>query len=71
MNKVWIYTIVFYKKTEEGESLMEFMSFPFSSFRRAKIFRQSFEKRENIKEKFSKDYHWESIIEEKEINNYE
>ena len=71
MNKIWLYTIVFYENTKNGESLREFMSFPFSSFEKAKLFRESFQKREEINRMFSENYHWESIIEEKEIDNYE
>lgn len=71
MNNIWIYTIVFYKNTENGNSLREFMSFPFSNLDKANAFRKSFEERKNIDNMFSEDYHWESIIEEKKIDNSE
>jgi hypothetical protein len=67
MNNIWIYTIVFYVKKNDGISLREFMSFPFNSYEDAINFRKEYEKRENINKMFSKDYHWESILEEKEI----
>lgn len=71
MNNIWIYTIVFYVNNDDGKSLREFMSFPFTSFDKANMFRKSFEKRENINKMFSERYHWESIIQEKNINDYE
>jgi hypothetical protein len=67
MNNIWIYTIAFYVKKNDGISLREFMSFPFHSYEDAINFRKEYEKRENINKMFSKDYHWESILEEKEI----
>jgi hypothetical protein len=67
MNNIWIYTIAFYVKKNDGISLREFMSFPFNSYEDAINFRKEYEKRENINKMFSKDYHWESILEEKEI----
>ena len=71
MNNIWIYTIVFYKNTENGKSLREFMSFPFTSLDKANVFRKSFEERKNINKMFSEGYHWESIIEEKKIDDCE
>ena len=68
-NSIWIYTIVFYVRNDNGISLREFMSFPFSSLERAMEFRKDFEKRENIDKDFSNDYHYESIIEEKKLDN--
>jgi len=67
MNNIWIYTIAFYVKKNDGISLREFMSFPFNSYEDAINFRKEYEKRKNINKMFSKDYHWESILEEKEI----
>ena len=67
MNNIWIYTIAFYVKKNDGISLREFMSFPFNSYEDAINFRKEYEKRENVNKMFSKDYHWESILEEKEI----
>lgn len=66
-NSIWIYTIVFYVRKNNGISLREFMSFPFYSYEDAIKFRKEYEKKENIDKMFSKDYHWESILEEKEI----
>ena len=67
-NNIWIYTIVFYVNKNNGVSLREFISFPFYSKEDAIIFRKEYEKRENINKLFSEEYHWESILEEKEIN---
>lgn len=66
-NNIWVYTVVFYIKKNNGISLREFISFPFYYYEDAIKFRKEYEKKENIDKMFSKDYHWESILEEKEI----
>lgn len=73
MNKLWVYTIVFYVRKGKYVSMREFKSFPFSTYEKASEFRKKYQDRKTINKNYpgNNDYHWESIIEEVNIDEDE